>query len=90
MELVLVLGLWISGQFSASRPYSGVRDIRPSEQVQRLPEVLLGHFGRHGPKPELSGHECGGGVVEAHRGPGVVLEDEPYGLDGAVDGKAGV
>jgi hypothetical protein len=42
------------------------------------------------PKPELAGHECGGGVVEADRGPGVVGDGALYGLDGAVDGKAGV
>ena len=90
MELVLVLGLGISGQFAASRPYSWVRDIRLLEQVQSLPELLLGSFGHHGPKPELSGHECGGGVVEAYIGPGIVPDGAPYGLDGAVDGKAGV
>ena len=28
--------------------------------------------------------------LDAHRGPGVVLEGEPYGLDGAMDGKAGI
>ena len=74
----------------ASRPYSWVRDIRLPEQVQGLPELLLGRFGRHGSKPELSGHECGGGVVEAYGGSGVVGDGAPYGMDGAVDGKAGV
>ena len=89
IELLLVLGLWIPGQFAASRPYSWVRDIRLPEQVQCLPELLLGRFGRHGTEPEFSGHECGGGVGEADRGSGVVLEGEPYGLDGAVEGMTG-
>jgi len=90
VELGLALWLGISGQFPAAGPYSWVRDIRLPEQVQGLPELLLGRFGRHGSKPELSGHECGGGVVEADRGSGVVVEGAPYGLDGAVNGKAGV
>ena len=67
-----------------------MQDIRLSEQVQGLPELPLGRFGRHGSKLELSGYECGRGPVQSHIGPGVVLEGEPYGLDGAVDGKAGV
>jgi len=78
-----VLGLRIPGQFAASRPYSGVRDIRLPEQVQGLPELLLGRLGRHGPESELSGYECGGGVVEAYGGPGIVLEGEGYGLANA-------
>jgi hypothetical protein len=69
-------------QVAASRPYSWVRDIRLHEQVQGLPEFPLGRFGRHGSKPELAVNECGGGVVEAYGGPGVVLEGEPYSLDG--------
>ena len=67
-----------------------MRDIRLPEQVQGLPELLLGRFGRHGSKPELAGDEGGGGVVEADEGSGVVGEGAPYGLDGAVDGNAGV
>jgi hypothetical protein len=63
-----------------------VRDIRLPEQVQGLPELLLGRFGRHGPESELSGHECGGGVGEGDGGSGVVLKGEPYGLDGGVEG----
>ena len=86
VELLLVPGFWIPGQFPASRPYSRVRDIRLAEQVQRLPELPLGRFGRHGPQAELAGHECGGGVVEAYIGSGVVGDGAPYGLDGAVEG----
>jgi hypothetical protein len=89
IELLLGPGLWIPVQFPAAGPYSWVRDIRLPEQVQRFPELPLGRFGRHGPKAELSGHECGGGIVEADRGPGVVLEGEAYGLDGGVEGMIG-
>ena len=64
-------------------------NIRLPEQVQGLPELPLGRFGRRGSKPELAGYVCGGGGVEAQRGPGVVVEGEPYGLDGAVEGLTG-
>jgi hypothetical protein len=47
-------------------------------------------FGRHGSKLDLAEYKGGWGLVQADIGPGVVLEGEPYGLDGAVDGETGV
>jgi hypothetical protein len=90
VELLLVPGLRISGQVIAPGPYPGMRDVRFPEQIQGLPELLLGCFGRHGPKLDLAGYEGGRGIVQADIGPGVVLEGEPDGLDGAVDREAGV
>jgi len=89
IELLLVLGLRISGQLAAPRPCSWMRDIRLPEQVQGFPELLLGRFGRRSPKPELSGHECGGGVIEADEGPGVGVEGASYGLDGGLERMTG-